>query len=76
MAEKSNRTPIDNEAEDALHRLLEVTQNLQRRIFRSTARGFLTGFAVAEMQYDAASVAREIGELSKKVGVGPLDDRR
>jgi hypothetical protein len=70
-----DRLPIDDDAEEALMRLLESTQNLQRRVFRSTRRGFLTKTSVAELQYDGASIARDIRDLAEMVGIGELAER-
>jgi hypothetical protein len=75
MADLSHRVSIDDDIEDSLMRLLESTQNLQRRVFRSSRRGFVTAASVAELQYDGASIARDIADLAKRAGISDLKDR-
>lgn len=72
MAEQPNRFPIDDDATDRLHSILQITQDLQRRIFRSVSRGFLTPAAVREMQYATAGIAKDVESLATIASLDPL----
>jgi hypothetical protein len=70
-----HRTPVSDAMEDSLHRLLQTTHNLQRKIFRIARRDFLTQMSAGELQYDAASIARDAQDLADSVGLTRMEDR-
>ncbi len=66
MTDKSSHTPIDDDAEDALFRLLNTTQQMQRRIMRMVRRGFITERSAGELGWDADSIARDVADITPK----------
>ncbi len=68
MPDETHQTPVDDDGEDALHRVLESTHELQRLVFRLARRNFLTPAAVGQLRYAAESIMRDVGDLAEKVG--------
>ncbi len=64
MIDEAHRTPIDEDAEDALFRLLNTTQQMQRRIMRMVRRGFISKVSAVELEWDAQSIARDVADLT------------
>ncbi len=59
------RTEIDDDAEEALFRVFDHSQGLQRRTFRLLARGFFNGHGIEEMRQQAKGLLDEINLLSQ-----------
>ena len=71
MAEGPHRLPIDDEADEALQRIFESAQDLQRRVYRSARRGFLVPHAVSELSYSVRGIRQAVEDLEQMVaGLG------
>lgn len=75
MADGPHRFPIDEAADEALQRLFETAQDIQRRIYRSARRGFLVPHAVGELQYSVKGMNDAVADLERMSGVAPIAPR-
>ena len=64
MNQNLHRAPIGDDAEDALFRILNTTQQMQRRIMRMVRRGFITERSAVELRWDADSIARDVADIT------------
>lgn len=57
------RHSIDSNADEALQRMFEAAQDLQRRIYRVGRRGFIAQHATFEMQNNARAIMQAANDI-------------
>jgi hypothetical protein len=65
-----SKTPIDDDAEDALFRVFDATQNLQRRVLRIVNRKFYTEQGLWELRTNAEGLLQDIADLEAQSAKG------
>jgi hypothetical protein len=60
-----NRITIGDNEDEALQRIFESAQDLQRRVYRSGRRGFLVRHAISELRHSVNGIAQEIAVLEQ-----------
>lgn len=61
------RKEIDDDAEDALFRIFDHSQGLQRRVFRIIARRFFNEAGIDEMRRQARGLLDDIETLAEMI---------
>lgn len=57
------KVPVNAEVIDVMQRILESTQNLQRRVFREMTRAEMNDRGTGLMRFDAVSILRDVDDL-------------